>query len=53
MHVKNNQEMDEGIRVIKIQGCDYRIPEKALLGVQSHYGEIIFEVTQDLFEDSG
>jgi hypothetical protein len=45
--------LDEGIRVIKIEGCDYRIPMTTLLGVLSHYGEIISEVMEDPFEDGG
>ncbi len=43
--------MDEGIREIKIEGYDYTIPEKTLLGVLSYYGEIISEVMEDLFND--
>jgi hypothetical protein len=50
---QSRQELDEGIREIKIEGCDYIIPEKALLGVLSHYGDILSEVMEDLFDDGG
>ena len=50
---QSRQESDEGIREIKIEGCDYRIPENALLKVLSHYGDILSEVMEDLFDDGG
>ena len=47
------QETDEGVRVIKIEGCDYKIPEEVILEFLSHYGEVQSEVMEDLFDDGG
>ena len=42
---------DEGIRILKIDGCDYKIPEDILIQFLSCYGVIMSEVLEDLFED--
>ena len=42
---------DEGVRIIKIDGCDYKIPENVLIQFLSDFGEIQSEVLEDLFED--
>ena len=50
--VNQTQEaIDEGIRIIKIDGCDYRIPEEILVQFLSHYGTLMSEVMEDLFDD--
>jgi hypothetical protein len=49
----SKHETDEGVRVIKIEGCDYRIPGKIILEFLSHYEEVLSEVMENLFDDGG
>jgi hypothetical protein len=43
--------LDEGVRIIKTDDCDYRIPEETLVHFLSHYGTNMSEVMEDLFDD--
>ena len=47
----SQESIDEGIRILKIDGCDYKIPEGVLIQFLSSYGEIMSEILEDLFED--
>ena len=47
----SQESIDEGIRIFKIDGCDYKIPEEILIQFLSSYGEIMSEILEDLFED--
>jgi hypothetical protein len=49
----SKQETDEGIRIIKIEGSDYRIPEETLLKYLRCYGEVLLEVIENLFDSGG
>lgn len=43
---------DEWTRVVKIEGCDYKISEDMILSWLASYGEIKSELVEDVFEDS-
>ena len=45
------ESMDDGIRIIKLDGCDYRIPEDTLVEFLSFFGSIESEIMEDLFDD--
>ena len=43
---------DEWTRVVKIEGCDYKISEDMILSWLTPYGDIKSELVEDVFEDS-
>ena len=43
---------DNWTRVIKIEGCDYRVPENMILAWLRQYGEVLSELVEDVFEDN-
>ena len=43
---------DEWTRVVKIEGCDYKITEDMILSWLAAYGTIQSELVEDVFEDS-
>ncbi len=43
---------DEWTRVVKIEGCDYRVSGDVILEWLGHYGEVLSELVEDVFEDS-
>jgi hypothetical protein len=43
--------IDEGIHILKIDGCDYKIPKDILIQFLSSYRVILSEVLEDLFDD--
>ena len=45
------QHQDDGSRLIRIEGCEYRIPENVIIDFLSHYGEITSKIVEELFED--
>ena len=45
-------QVDDGTRRIKIEGCEYRIPKEVLIEFLCHYGEIISPFTEELFSDN-
>ena len=45
--------IDDGTRIIKIEGCDYRIPEDTLVEFLEFFGELKSEILEDLFDDGG
>ncbi len=42
---------DDGTRMIKIEGCEYRVPEKALVEFLEFFGELRSEIVEDTFVD--
>ena len=36
---------------LKIFGCEYRVPKKSLENFLGHYGELVSEIVEELFED--
>jgi hypothetical protein len=44
-------DIDEGVRTVKIDGCDYRVPEESLVEFLSFYGTILSEIMEDTFDD--
>ena len=51
--VRNFQEpyIDDGTRIVRIIGCEYRLLESEILDWLSLYGEVISEITEEPFED--
>ena len=47
-----NPKPDDDRTIVKIEGCDYQVPEEQILTWLSHYGEIKSELEEDLFKDS-
>ena len=45
-------EHEDARTVVKIEGCDYQVPEDQILTWLSHYGEIKSELEEDLFKDT-
>ena len=46
-----NTVQDDGVRVVKIEGCEYRLAEDEILAWLSLYGEARSELKEDCFRD--
>ena len=44
--------LDEGVRWVKIEGCEYRLEEKQIVEWLSHFGEIKSKISEDTHEES-
>ena len=42
---------DDGKRIVKIEGCKYRVAEEEILQWLSHYGEVTFKLEEDVFRN--
>ena len=42
---------DDGTRMVKIEGCEYRVPKSALVELMTVYGEVLSDVSEILFKD--
>ncbi len=47
----SEQQVDDGTRKIKIEGCEYRIPKATLFEFLSYFGEINSDIVEVLFYD--
>ena len=47
----DNLRDDDGLKVVKIEGCEYRIPEENILAWLSLYGETTSKLEEDRFRD--
>ena len=47
-----NPTPDDERTVVKIEGCDYQVPEEQIITWLSHYGEIKSDLEEDLFKDT-
>ena len=43
---------EDWTRVVKIEGCDYRVSKEMILSWLSFYGEVLSDLVEDVFEDS-
>ena len=43
--------LNDGTRIVKIEGCDYRIPKEEIVAWMELYGEIKSEISEDCFND--
>jgi hypothetical protein len=43
---------DEWTRIVKVEGCDYRVSGEVILEWLSLYGEVLSDLVEDVFEDS-
>ena len=46
-----NSNQDDGTKVVKIEGCEYRVAEDEILAWLSLYGEVVSELKEDCFRD--
>ena len=46
-----NPKVDNGERVVKIEGCEYRVTEEEILAWLSLYGEVTSDLKEDCFRD--
>ena len=46
-----NPAQDENIRELRIFGCEYRVPKEDLTSTLAHYGEILTDIVEELFDD--
>ena len=46
-------QMDDGVRKISVQGCEYRVPKNTLIEYLNNFGEIVSDITEELFDDGG
>ena len=44
---------DDGTRVVRIIGCEFRLSESEILGWLSCFGEVLSEITEERFESEG
>jgi hypothetical protein len=42
---------NDGSKVVKIEGCEYRVTEDEILNWLSHYGEVTSKLEEDVFRD--
>ena len=42
---------DDGTREVKIFGCEYRVQKQALVDFQGHYGDLVSNIVEELFDD--
>ena len=42
---------NDGNKVVKIEGCEYRVSEDEILNWLSHYGEVTSKLEEDVFRD--
>jgi hypothetical protein len=47
----DNVKQDDGERLVKIEGCEYRVSEDEILAWLSLYGEVKSELREDCFRD--
>ena len=43
--------LDDGPRIVRIIGCEYRLTESEIMEWLSLYGEVISEITEEPFGD--
>ena len=43
---------DEWTRMVKIEGCDYKISKEMLLSWLAEYGEVQLEIVEDIVDDN-
>ena len=48
---QNQQYSDDGTRVVKISGCDYKLLESEILDWLALFGEVLSEITEEQYED--
>ena len=44
------QYTDDGTRLVKIEGCEYRVPRDVLMEYLSHFGQVVSEILEEVFE---
>ena len=44
--------VDDGTRLVRIVGCEYRLSESEILNWLTIFGEVLSEITEEPFDDS-
>ena len=47
----DNIKTDNGSKIVKIEGCEYRVPKEEILQWLSYYGEVTSPLEEDCFRD--
>jgi hypothetical protein len=47
---ENDLYVDDGTRLVKIKGCEYRVPREVLMAYLSHFGQVVSEIMEEVFE---
>jgi hypothetical protein len=47
----DNVEREDGVKVVKIEGCEYRVTKDEILQWLSHYGEVTSDLEEDCFRE--
>ncbi len=47
---RNLNYQDEGLRWVKIEGCENRLEEKQIVNWLTHFGEVKSEILEDIQE---
>ena len=47
----DNVAREDGVKVVKIEGCEYRVTKDEILQWLSHYGEVTSELEEDCFRE--
>ena len=47
----DNEPRTDGVKAVKIEGCEYRVPKDEILRWLSHYGEVTSELEEDCFRE--
>ena len=47
----DNEPKPDGTKVVKIEGCEYRVPKEEILRWLAHYGQVTSELEEDCFRE--
>ena len=45
--------MDDGTRLVRVLGCEYRLSESEITNWLSHFGEVLSEISEESFQNDG
>ena len=49
-HSNMDEELlEEGVKIVKVEGCEYRISEEEIIAWLSLYGEVVSEIEEDFY----
>ena len=51
--VRGPPPVDDGTKLVRITGCEYRLSESELLGWLSCFGDVLSEITEERFVTEG
>ena len=45
----DEEPLEEGVKIVKVEGCEYRISEEEIIAWLSLYGEVVSEIEEDFY----